>query len=309
MSRESTRRTDRVEVAIPIEASGSDATGQYFFDRTETLVISRHGATVILDRKLMPEQDLLIRNLKNSREAEVRIIGFIAKHSKGEVYGAKFINPADNIWDIDFPPADDAKDAAYHLVMECLGCAARQVAYLNELEAEVFRAGGALRRKCDKCRDSTLWKESSGPAPEPAPEAVAPVPVYVPATEPVIASHSWEGATQSEDAPPPPRPKGVNDRKHVRSRMQIPVCVRRIRGGTEDWGAQEEVELTDDCSRGGFAFQSYGRFKVGDDVEACVPYKPGGANIFVSARIANARKQKDGRYRYGVAYVRQGFQR
>lgn len=308
MNRDSTRRTDRVEVAIPIEVSGSDATGQYFFDRTETLVISQNGATIVLDRKLMPEQDLHIRNLKNNREAEVHIIGFIAKHAKGDVYGAKFLQPGDNIWGIEFPPIGDAKDAAYHLVMECISCSTRQVAYLDELEAEVFRAGGVLRRKCSKCRDSSLWKESSGPAPEPEPEPATPAaPVYVPVQEMVVASHSWEGATQSEDAPPPPRPKGINDRKHVRSKMQIPVCVRRLRTAAEEWGAQEEVELTDDCSRGGFAFQSYGRFKVGDEVEACVPYKPGGANIFVPAKIANARKQKDGRYRYGVAYVRRGY--
>jgi len=309
MARESSRRADRVEVAVPIEVSGSDAAGQYFFDRTETLVISRHGATLVLDRKLMPEQDLHIRNLKNQREAEVHVIGFIAKHPKGDVYGAKFINPADNLWEIDFTVPEDSNEDAYRLVMECMGCAGRQVAYLNELEAEVFRASGALRRKCAKCRDSSLWKESTGPAAEPEPEPAPAAPTYIPTSEPVVASHAWEGATRAEEAPSPPRPKGVNDRKHVRSRMQIPVCVRRMRSGSEDWGTQEEVELTDDCSKGGFGFQCYGRFKVGDEVEACVPYKPGGANIFVPARIANARKQKDGRYRYGVAYVRKAYGR
>lgn len=307
MIREGSRRNDRVEVAIPIEVSGSDAAGQYFSDRTETLVISRHGATLLLARKLMPEQDLRIRNLKNQRETEVHVIGFIAKHGKGDVYGAKFVNPADSIWDIDFPSAEESREAAYRLVMECMGCAARRVSYLDELEAEVFRASGALRNKCDKCRDSTLWKESSGPAAEPEPEPAASTPLYVPSNEVLVSDHAWDGAIPSQEAPPPPRAKGVNDRKHVRSRMQIAVCVRRIRAGNEDWGTQEEVELTDDCSKGGFAFQCYGRFKVGDEVEACVPYKAGGANIFVPARIANARKQKDGRYRYGLAYIRKGY--
>ena len=67
---------------------------------------------------------------------------------------------------------------------------------------------------------------------------------------------------------------------------------------------QEEIELTDDCSRGGFCFQSYTEFKMDDKVEVAIPYQAGGANIFVPARIANARKQKDGRFRYGVAYTR-----
>ena len=271
MTREDGRRTDRVEVNIPIEVNGSDATGQYFFDRTVTLVISRHGATLVLDRKLMPEQNLTIRNLQNQREAEVNVIGFIAKHASGDVYGAKFVDQKNNIWDIDFPPASDSKDAAFHLVMECFGCGTRQVAYLNELETEVFRASGALRRRCDKCRDSSLWKESTGPAPEPEPAAAAggPAAGYEPTSEVLVAGHAWDGATQStlEEPAEKPRPKGVNDRKHVRSKMQIPVCVRRTRGASEDWGTQEEIELTDDCSRGGFAFQSYSRFKVGDEVE------------------------------------------
>lgn len=303
------RRTDRVEVAVPIEVSGSDAAGQYFFDRTETLVVSRHGATFVLDRKLMPEQTLVIRNLANQREAEVNVIGFVAKHAKGDVYGAKFVDGALSVWDIDFPPIEEARDAAYHLVLECLGCGTRRVSYLDQLDSEVFRASGALRRKCEKCRDSMLWKESSGPIPVEEPPATTQpqAPVYVEASEPLVSAHAWDGAVQNEDAPPPPRPKGINDRKHVRSKMQVPACVRRLRGGSEDWGTQEEVELTDDCSRGGFAFQSYARFKVGDEVEAAVPYKPGGANIFVPARIANARKQKDGRYRYGVEYVRRGY--
>lgn len=288
------RLADRVTVNIPIEAGGSDATGQYFFDRCITLVISRQGATIVLARKLMPQQDLTLRNLQNKREAEVHVVGFIAKHEKGDVYGVKFVDQSNNIWDIDFPPASESLDAAFRLVMECLGCNARQVSYLDELETEVFRASGALRRNCEKCRDSTLWKESSGPAPEPAPEP-APSQAVGSAVQPLVA-----GQEQAEA----PRSRTANDRKHVRSKMQIQICVRRIRAFSEEWNTKEEIELTDDCSRGGFCFQSYTQFKADEKVDVAIPYQAGGANIFVRARIANARKQKDGRYRYGVAYVR-----
>lgn len=314
MMLDNTRRSDRITVSVPIEVSGSDATGQYFFDRTFTLVINRHGATLVLERKLMPEQNLTVRNLQNQKETEVGVVGFIARHEKGDVYGVMFINPRENIWEIDFPPLSESADAAMRLVMECIGCRKRQVSYLNELESEVFRAGGALRRRCEKCRDSTLWKESFGPEPEPEPEpqAQASVPApsgYAASQEHIVSSHAWDGAIKSEVPPPTQRPKGINERKHVRSKMQIPVCVRRMRSGTEEWGTQEVVELTDDCSRGGFSFQTYERFEVGDDVEACMPYNASGANIFVPARIANARKQQDGRYRYGVGYVRQTYGR
>lgn len=286
-----TRLGDRVTVNIPIEAGGSDATGQYFSDRTITLVISRQGATIILARKLMPEQDLTLRNLQNKRETEVHVIGYIAKHDKGDVYGVKFTDPANNIWDIDFPPASDA---AFRLLMECLGCHGRQVAYLDELETEVFRASGALRRKCSKCRDSTLWKECTNTEREPEPVAPS---ATAPASFPPVT------LTKAEPAEAP-RPRNANDRKHVRSRMQIQVCVRRARTFSGDWDMKEEIELTDDCSRGGFSFQTYTQFKIDDKVEVSIPYQAGGANIFVPGRIANARKQRDGRYRYGVAYTR-----
>lgn len=317
MTQQTARRSERITVSIPVEVSGSDAAGQYFFDRTETLLISQHGATLVLARKLMPEQNLTVRNLQNRRETEVSVVGFICNHAKGDVYGVMFVNEKETLWDIQFTPLRESKNAALHLVMECMGCGNRKVSYLNELETEVFRASGALRRKCDKCRDSTLWKESSGPEPEPQAEPAQPAtPVtqgtYAPAAESVVASYAWDGATQSEipgTREEKPQPRTANDRKHVRSRMQIPVCIRRIRTGGEEWGAQEEVELTDDCSRGGFSFQTYARFKVEDELEVCLPYNANGANIFVPARVANARKQKDGRYRYGIAYVRRGYGR
>ncbi|MBI3404457.1 MAG: hypothetical protein HY046_03260, partial [Acidobacteria bacterium] len=163
MTRDSARRTDRVQVNIPVEVSGSDANGLYFTEHTITLVINRYGATLVLTRKLMPEQELVIRNKQNQREAEVNVVGFVAKHDKGDVYGVTFTDPKNNIWDIQFPTTNETKNAAYRLIMECNACKTRKVAYLNESETEVFRASGTLRQKCEKCRESTIWKESSGP--------------------------------------------------------------------------------------------------------------------------------------------------
>jgi hypothetical protein len=305
MTTENARRADRVTVNIPVEVSGSDATGQVFFERTITLVLSRNGATILLNRKLIPEQELLVRNLQNQREAEGHVVGYVARHEKGDVYGITFTDKTLNIWEIEFPSAKEANDAAFHLVMACTRCKSRQVAYLDEMEAEVYRGSGALMRRCNICRDSTVWRESSvvaAPAGGQAPVLPdAPKP-YFDAAAPVKSKEDKE--TEEEESTKPRAPRTVNDRKHVRSRMQIEVCVRRIRAGSGEWTGEEEVELTEDCSRGGFSFYCNMRFKRGERVEVAIPYRRDGANIFVTASIANVRKQKDGRYRYGVAYVR-----
>ena len=119
-----------------------------------------------------------------------------------------------------------------------------------------------------------------------------------------MCTYDSESARPQTPPPPPAPPRTANERKHVRSKMHIQVCVRRSREDREEWGRTEEVCQTEDCSRGGFSFCSYSVFTVGVTVEVAIPFREGGANIFVPARIANVRKKGDGQCRYGVAYVR-----
>lgn len=128
---------------------------------------------------------------------------------------------------------------------------------------------------------------------------------YAGAEEALVSAYDLETPRSEQEKPPPP-PRTGNERKHVRSKVHIHVCIRRSPDDREEWGRFEEVTLTEDCSRGGFAFRSHSIFRVGVNVEVALPYQEGGANIFVPARIANARKLAEGAFRYGVAYVRQG---
>ena len=48
------RRSDRVEVRLPIVISGEDAGGASFIEYTYTLLISHHGAKIFSRRDLPP---------------------------------------------------------------------------------------------------------------------------------------------------------------------------------------------------------------------------------------------------------------
>jgi hypothetical protein len=297
------RRTDRVTVSIPVEVSGTCPTGALFFDRTVTVAISRFGGSVLLPRKLMPEQDLVLRNLENRRETEVQVVGLAGRDTQGDVYGLRFLGEAGNFWNIEFPALEDAREAAMRMVMECQSCHGRQVAYLNELEAEVFVFSQGLLRGCKKCRASTEWKEAAAGAAETAQPVMQSA--YGGSQEALVASYDLESVRPpSERTQPAAAPRSANDRKHVRNKLRIQVCIRRSKNDPEQWGMDEEVTYTDDCSRGGFGFTSPSVFKVGIEIEAAIPFKEGGSNICVPAYIANARKLEDGRRRYGVAYIR-----
>lgn len=309
------RRSDRVTVTVAVEVNGTDASGQDFFDAAETVVVSRHGAAILVTRKLVPEQELYLRNRENNREAEVRVIGQISSHERGGVYGVTFTDAKVNLWDIEFPPLAESEAAAARLVLECAACKAREVVYLNELEAEVFEAGGALKRRCPRCAESTLWRASSGPAPAepiaptrpvprgPAPAARPTATAEAPEAMPVAESVGVPFQPQEAEEPEGP-PRTQNDRKHVRSKLEIKICIRRYREGEDEWGTEEEILTTVDCSRGGFSFESRRKYKKGSHIEVAIPYRPGAANIFVPAKIANARGKKGGGYRYGAAYIR-----
>ena len=305
------RRSDRVTLAVPVEVLGTEAGGGDFFDVTETQRISRHGASLVVRRKLAPDQELTLRNLENHREAEIRVIGQIGTSERGEVYGVAFTSDSANLWDIEFPPLSESEDAALRIVMACVACKTREVAYLNELEAEVFHASGVLRRKCARCRQSTVWRESAGVPQAPAAKQTVRASVTdadrthaamdaMPVAE-SIGSH----AEVRDDDEPPAEPRTQNDRKHTRSKLKIVVCIRRFHDAKDHWGAEEEVLETADVSRGGFGFSSGVRYRKGSHVEVAIPYKAGAgaANIFVPAKIANVRTLKDGRRRYGVAYI------
>jgi len=268
METEGKRTGDRIELEMPIEVAGTDCVGLEFFDRTRTLVISRHGGKIALGRKLAPQQEVTIRCLASGREAVACVVGQIEKCSESYCYGFKFLDEKDNIWDIEFPPLSDFEGAIGRMALVCMGCKIREVIYLDAFELEVLEANGYLSRPCKRCRDASIWRKSPGEMPGP------------------------EGAT-----PPLPVPvQFQNKRREARREMRITACVRTDRFG-------QDLVKTRNVSRGGLCFTSPREYVTGEALEVALPYSPGGGNIFLPAKIARFQfLASEGTRIYGVVY-------
>jgi hypothetical protein len=277
MKTENQRRSDRVNIRVPVRVSAVDSTGQHFSEQGHTLTISRHGATIALDRKLAPGLNLTICPGTSKKESSAIVMGQIGGQAGVHVYGIAVLEPNVNLWGIQFPPLAESEEGLVKLLLECSACKAREVVYLNELETDVFEGNQRLPRSCSQCDTWTLWWQT-----------------------PVELSAGQSGG-QSETVPESsvgPVDRAQNKRKHVRVQVKMKACIRHP-------GFEEEIVEVKDVSRGGFSFVSSKGYIEGSRIEVAVPYSGGKANIFVAARINRAQElARKGLTKYGAYYIR-----
>jgi hypothetical protein len=277
MKNENQRRSDRVNIMVPVRVSAVDATGQKFSAQGHTLTISRHGATIALDRKLAPGLNLTLCPGTSKRESSAIVMGQIGGQAGIHVYGIAVLEPNVNLWGIQFPPLAESEEGLVKLLLECSDCNAREVVYLNELETDVFEGNHSLPRSCSQCTAWTIWRQTSSELP---------------------AAHSGEQSTMVPESSVALVDREQNKRKHVRVQVKMKACIRHP-------GFEEEIVEVKDVSRGGFSFVSSKGYIEGSRIEVAVPYSGGKANIFVAARINRAQEQPGkGLTKYGAYYVR-----
>jgi len=277
MRTENQRRSDRVNIKVPVRISAMDATGQKFSAHGHTLTISRNGATIALDRKLTPGLSLTISPDTSNRESSAIVMGQIGGQSGVHVYGIAVLEPNVNLWGIQFPPLAESEEGLVKLLLECSACKAREVVYLNELETDVFEGNHNLPRSCSQCATWTLWVQTS---------------VELAGGDSGIKSKTMpESSITLVDS-------AKNKRKHVRVHVKMKACIRHP-------GFEDEIVEVKDVSRGGLSFLSSKGYIEGSRIEVAVPYSGGKANIFVAARI-NRAQQLPGKEltKYGVQYIR-----
>ena len=72
------RRSDRVCMTLLLEVDGTDSFGHSFKTAGRTMLISRHGAVIVLDQTLEPHAELTIRRRapgETYRQGLVKVIG------------------------------------------------------------------------------------------------------------------------------------------------------------------------------------------------------------------------------------------
>ena len=257
-------------LALPIEVVGSDLDGQQYIERTQTSLVTRDGAIVLLSNKLAPESELIVRNLLTNEEALALVVGHIRDDAAGHVYGIAVEDPTVDLWRAPFSPAESRPS----IPLECSRCHTVRALTVTEIEMEVFKSTGVLTLHCKCAGDSTIWKRTERPVSE---ERSKIAPEKLPAAEPI----------------PPPQ----HDRRGAKRSVLKPVaCVRH--------SDREEIVPCDDISRGGFCFRSRKRYPEGIRIEVAVPFAPSGSNIFVPARIVYSQELSSQSYRQGVTYLK-----
>jgi hypothetical protein len=281
----SRRRSDRVSLTLLLEASGTDSHGHEFKEPARTLLINRGGAVVILDRELMPEQQIHIRRQAPSeshRQSAVRVVNQFGRQRDGYLYGVEILDPEVDMWAVEFPPMAESTESVARMLLECNYCHGREVVYLNELELRAFETNRGIARHCKTCRVPSIWTQASNE------------------DEKKITARTARGrrAAEGPDALPPGGEQ--RERQRMRLRTRLTACIRQT-------GADDELAVCEDISPISMCFRSKRRYDADASIEVAVPYSPDAANIFLPARIVYSEEMpKAGLFRHGTEYRRVG---
>jgi hypothetical protein len=285
MPPEGMRRSGRIPKEIAILLVGSDLEGKVFSEQTKTVVLSRHGAGIVSQHKLVPEQELILRRLDTNSETEIRIVGQIGSQADNYTYGAAFLDPEIDFWGVKFPSLTDSEIRASRLLLECSGCKGREAVDQSDLATDVYAINEGIVRFCKNCGSSTFWKQAPGVAGQPLQAEES-------------SSSSKHAATDAESSLAPRAAiLPENRRKYARTKVSCKACIRQT-------GQTLDVVVCEDMSRGGLRFKSRKRYFERSAIEVAVPYTPGTQSIFVHARIVFVQELPEEKlFRCGVQYL------
>lgn len=267
------RGSDPVRVVFPIRGIGSDADGKPFDAAGRTVAISRNGAAIVLNHELKVGQELTLRRLDSGKETMVRVLKPVGGQGRETVYGIVFIDPAINLWDVEFPKLAGLEEPLARVLLRCDVCSGLEVAHLDEVDLQVLDQNQQIGRFCKSCSTMTSWRQTSNKGKNDV--------------LPVQKRQPFDGESQ---------PTRLQDkRRHIRVRTAVSACVRQL-------GRSDEIVVCEDLSRGGLCFRSRSRYAEGTDIDVAISYSAGSGNIFVSARIVYVKEIKGG-FRCGAAYM------
>jgi diguanylate cyclase (GGDEF)-like protein/PAS domain S-box-containing protein len=146
----SRRRSDRVSIAFPLEASGIDPTGKQFCEKTKTSTVSRYGCCLSLPRLLRPEQEISLHRASTGEQVVGRVVAQMGSHAEGYLYGVGMHEPCESLWGISFSTSfheellDSMYDGVYFVNRD------RKITYWNEGAARLagYSASEAVGRHC-----------------------------------------------------------------------------------------------------------------------------------------------------------------
>jgi len=106
LPQKSSRRSQRILLAIGVLVKGVRLDGKPFSEKTSTLVVNAHGASLRLREPVASGQYLTVTNLKTNEVCDCRVIEVMPGQSGEPEVGVEFAEPLPRFWRVAFPPED-----------------------------------------------------------------------------------------------------------------------------------------------------------------------------------------------------------
>jgi hypothetical protein len=100
------RRSQRIQLKIPVVVYRAPGEGPQFYENTQTLVVNAHGALLALTGMVATRQKLLVQNPNSGQHLECRVVSVKEELSGPPKVAVEFTRPSPSFWRIAFPPAD-----------------------------------------------------------------------------------------------------------------------------------------------------------------------------------------------------------
>ena len=100
------RRSQRIDLNVPVVVHRPASEGRQFYESTQTLVVSAHGALVALTDMVAPRQKLLMQHRDSGEQQECRVVSVKSDRTGPPKVALEFTRPAPSFWRLAFPPAD-----------------------------------------------------------------------------------------------------------------------------------------------------------------------------------------------------------
>jgi hypothetical protein len=100
------RRSERIELSVPVVVYRVRGDGPHFCETTQTLVVSAHGALVPLTQLVVPRQKIHVQNPNSGEQLECCVVSVKRAVIGPPRVALEFTKPAPGFWKLAFPPAD-----------------------------------------------------------------------------------------------------------------------------------------------------------------------------------------------------------
>lgn len=154
------RRSTRLALSLPIRVYAIDFKGTDFVEDSTTVVVNSHGAKIRLTHQLLPEQEIRIQSLKTAQESVFRVVSRVgALEDRFTYWGVESLNPARNVWGIQFPKPGPNDQRSVRVMLRCPICLYREMIHVDEPLLESILELGGLLRGCLKCGQTAIWEQ------------------------------------------------------------------------------------------------------------------------------------------------------